>query len=110
MCLLLLFKIEVSAEAYANDGANSYDTADVDDGMDDSPAEIPGGNVSQGSKTYGVTAQSDEYAPEEGKGYWAIGPTISLRADINASGNESSPFDSLSSVNISAAISGGSNN
>ena len=41
MCLLLLFKIEVSAEAYANYGAKSYDTAVVDDGMDDSPAEIP---------------------------------------------------------------------
>jgi hypothetical protein len=98
------FTINVSAEAYANDDSNSYDTEDVSDGLGDDPTEIPGGDVSQGSQLFDVTVQSDDYAPEEGDGYWAIGPTIHLYGNIDAPVNETNPYGLTSSLNITAWI------
>lgn len=104
------FEIDLEAEAYSVDSANSYDSGIADDGLGDPDTSIPGGARSSGSASVAATIQSDEYAPGEGNGYWAIGPTIHLKSTLNAPANESAPYAVDTSVSLSASIESGLNN
>jgi len=104
------FEIDVEVSAVSFDYANPYDAGIASDGLGDPEVATNFGGKSSGSESVAVTVQSDEYAPGEGNGYWAIGPTIHLKALMNAPPAESAPWDLFTDVDLSASIKSGLNN
>ena len=104
------FEIDLEVEAYSVDSANTYDSGISDDGRGDPDISVPGGARSSGSSSVAVSVQSDVYAPGEGNGYWAIGPTVHMSAELNPPPNESAPYSVDTSVSLSASIEDGLNN
>lgn len=101
------FEINVTATTttIGNSGA-PIETYNLD-GIDDNPHDVgPDAATDTGSESVAVKVQSDDYAPGEGNGYWAIGPTVDLYASIFGA----SPFDLYSSVDLDASIESGLNN
>ncbi len=100
------FEITVSTDADSYDNIGNPSATYELDGIDDNAHDVGSfGAADYGSESVAVQVQSDVYAPGEGNGYWAIGPTVDLYSSIFGD----TPSDLDSSVDLDASIESGLN-
>jgi len=104
------FWANVTTTAFARDYYEvSDEELDALDGQENTQQSAPPNSMwtsDTGEKP--VRVQSDEYAPGEGNGYWALGPTITMDAHAGDP-SEQAPFNLYSSVTMTAEIEGPGN-
>ena len=100
------FSITVMTNAFCRDYKGSYTDASVDDGLENTAiSSPPNSQETQDTDTRSVKVETDNYVPGEGPAYWALGPTINMKANIDdypVAGDTSL----YGSVFLTAAISG----
>ncbi len=103
------FDINVVTFAVVRDySSNTPVQLHSDDGQGNTPVSSPpGSQITSDSSSSSVSVESDEYAPGEGNGYWAIGSPIAM--DSYLSDTITDP-NLIASVELDATIKGGNNN